>query len=172
FPLALATGIVGEKEVMEVELDEVVEADVLLQQLMAQSPAGLTFTSVELIEQGTAKLQPEKVEYRIGIPADRASATQAKIDDLLSQPSYEITRPGRKQPIDVRADLETLEIENHTLRFVQRITRQAGFQPRELLEILGLSDLEHQGMTIKRSTITWSNPKSPSPVDPGVSNGA
>ena len=158
FPLALATGIIGEQEVMEVEFDEAVEADGLLQALNERSPAGLSFTSVELLEQGTAKLQPAYVEYRIELPADREVATRAKIDELLSQPSFEIRRPGRKQPIDVLADLETLEITEQALRFVQRITRQAGFQPRELLEILGLSDLESQGMTLRRSSITWSTP--------------
>ena len=141
FPLALATGIVGEKEVMEVELGRrSSKPTCLLEQLMAQSPAG---TDVHFGRVDRARNRQAAAGQRwsigSGVPADRASATQAKIDDLLSQPSYEIRRPGRKQPIDVRADLETLEIENHTLRFVQRITRQAGFQPRELLEILGLS---------------------------------
>lgn len=155
FPLALATGIQGDQEIMEVVFSEQIEAADLLHRLNTESPAGLSFTSVKLLKPNTPKLQAEYVEYRIVLPSDRHLQTQSKIDRLLSQPRYEITRKGLKRPIDILTDLEALEIKHNELCFQQRVTRKAGFQPRELLEILELSDLESHGLHLRRSSIAW-----------------
>lgn len=140
---------------MEVEFSEHVKAEYLLERLNAESPVGLSFTSVRLLQPNAPKLQPESVEYRIDLPSDRHASAQVAIDRLWSQPRCEIRRPGRKLPIDVLANLAALEIDNNELRIQQRVTRQAGFQPRELLELLGLSDLERQGLHLRRSSIVW-----------------
>jgi uncharacterized protein (DUF2344 family) len=57
FPLALAVGIEGLDEVMELELAETITGEEVLQRLLAQAPAGLTFHSVEVLPEGCPKAQ-------------------------------------------------------------------------------------------------------------------
>ena len=83
FPLALAVGIEGVDEVMEVELAESYTAEELLRRLSPQAPPGLVFRAVEVLPEGSRKAQVRSASYEAPIPAavpgrpgraDRASA--------------------------------------------------------------------------------------------------
>ena len=52
FPLALAVGIEGRREVMELEVNEAPPADELLARLRAQAPPGLRIESLEVLPPG------------------------------------------------------------------------------------------------------------------------
>jgi radical SAM-linked protein len=153
FPLALAVGIEGARELLEVEFSEPIDVEALAQRLAAQAPPGLEVRQVRRLAEGEKKLQPSSVEYRIQLPASQQSATQAAIDDFLANDSYRIERPGRKQPIDARADIQVLDITDGQLRIVQRLTPAAAASPREMLTILNLDHLERAGFWLTRTSI-------------------
>jgi radical SAM-linked protein len=153
FPLALAVGIEGTGEILEVEFSEPMDVRALEQLLRDECPPGLEIIDVKQLADGEKKLQPTSVEYRLPVPAGRQSAALAQIEDFLARDAYEIERPGRKKPIDARADIAVLEIVDGMLRLVQRITPTAAAQPREVLDILNLGDLEKEGVWLTRTSI-------------------
>jgi radical SAM-linked protein len=157
FPLALGVGIEGVQEVMEVEFDEEIVADQLLGILRGECPPGVEITQVEVLPPGTKKAQVETIEYELPIPDDRHASVNAAIEQLWKQAECTVTRPGRKSPVDVRADLAALEITHGNLRIRQRITGTASVRPREILQILGIDDLEESGSWLTRTVVELAN---------------
>ena len=68
FPLALAVGIEGVDEVMEVELAERYEADELRRRLTPHAPPGLVFRTIEVLPDGSKKAQVASASYEVPIP--------------------------------------------------------------------------------------------------------
>src|SRR5271166_338212 len=71
FPLALAVGIEGRREVMELELNLAPTADELLARLQPQAPPGLRIESLEVLPPGHPKARPVSASYQIAIPPSR-----------------------------------------------------------------------------------------------------
>ena len=69
FPLALAVGIEGLDEVMELELAEPATAAELLRRLSPQAPPGLVFRAVEVLPEGSRKAHVQSASYEAPIPA-------------------------------------------------------------------------------------------------------
>lgn len=153
FPLALAVGIEGAQEILEVEFSDPIDVGAIAKLLKDECPPGLDVLEVRQLAEGEKKLQPTSIEYRMPIPECHQPAAQTAIDDFLAKEEFEIHRKGRKKPIDARADIEVLEIADGQLRIVQRMTRTAAVQPREILGILNLSVLEEDGVWLTRTSI-------------------
>ena len=157
FPLALGVGIEGAQEVMEVEFDQEIVADQLLAILRNECPEGIEIAQVEVLPPGTKKAQVEAIEYELPVPPERQPAVQQAIDQLWKQAECTVNRPGRKNPVDVRADLAALDISNGNLRIRQRVTGTASVRPREILELLGIADLEAEGHRLTRTVVELVN---------------
>jgi hypothetical protein len=56
-------------------------------------------------------------------------------------------------PIDLRPVLEELALVEGKLRFKVRVERQAGIRPREVLAMLGIEDLEFEGIYLTRTAV-------------------
>ena len=153
FPLALGVGIEGAQEVMEVEFDQEIVAGQLLDILRGECPPGIEITHVEVLPPGVKKAQVESIEYELPVPQKRQPAVAAAIEDLWKQAECTVQRAGRKTPVDVRADLAALEITHGNLRIRQRITGTASVRPREILQLLGIADLEAQGSWLTRTVV-------------------
>jgi radical SAM-linked protein len=155
FPLALAVGIEGSRELLEVEFSQVVESEHLEQLLRDNCPPGIEILNVVLLDDGEPKAQPLAIEYRLPIPAEGEQSAAEAIRQFMQSDALPIHRKGRIAPIDARADVEALEISEGELRMVLRLTRSAGAAPREILQLLRLESLEHQGACLVRSAIRW-----------------
>ncbi|MFH1921107.1 MAG: TIGR03936 family radical SAM-associated protein, partial [Planctomycetota bacterium] len=68
FPSALAVGIEGLDEVMELELAEHYSEEELLRRLASQALSGLAFESVEILPPGTRKARLKSAVYRAAMP--------------------------------------------------------------------------------------------------------
>lgn len=153
FPLALAVGIAGDEEVVELDLAEEVDIARLTEQLRAQAPPGLSFRSVELVPAGTRKAVVESIEFRLPLPAERREAAQAKVEEFLAADAWPIRRAGRRAPLDLRADMLELTIDDAGLRMRLAFSHDGMPRPREILEALGLADLEQQGFHLTRTAV-------------------
>lgn len=153
FPLALAVGIEGIDEVMELELSEPITSEELLERLTAQAPPGLVFRSVEVLPDGASKAEVCSASYDAPIPPQARAGLTERIDRLLAAASWPITRPRHPDPIDLRPLLMELSLCDGTLAMRLRIGRQGSVGPREVLAALGLGDLEQQGVHLRRSAV-------------------
>ena len=164
FPLALAVGIEGRREVMELELNEAPPADELLARLQPQAPPGLRFESLEVLPPGSpgTRLRVARAvsaSYQIavtrstGCPASRLPGLEERIQRLLSASTSLIRRPNRSAPIDLRAALLALALRDGSLEMRLKTDPGGSAGPRDVLAALGLEDLEHEGTVLTRSDV-------------------
>lgn len=156
FPLALAVGIVGESEVMELELTEPCSASQLLSAVERHCPEGLLFLSAEEVRPGTARPRVHRVVYEIPIPEPTRHRVQSRIDAWLALDAHTVQRGTGKPSVDIRPLVEALVLADGVLRMTFRVPREAGVRPRDLLEALDLRDLESQGCVLVRTCVELS----------------
>ncbi len=149
FPSALGLGIAGLDEVVDVDLAQATANEELLARLSAQAPPGLTILSIEAVPAGARKVRASCVSYEIPVPAERAAGLPAKVAALLAQATCPVERPGRAAPVDLRATLEALTLEQGVLRMKLRAIHEAQARPRDILAVLGLEDLESHGLLVR-----------------------
>jgi radical SAM-linked protein len=158
FPLALAVGIEGRREVMELELNDAPPADELLARLQPQAPPGLRFESLEVLPPGCpgTRLRVARAvsaSYQIAVPASRLPGLEERIQRLLSASTLPIRRPNRSAPIDLRASLLALALGEGGLEMRLQTDPGGSAGPRDVLAALGLEDLEHEGIALTRSDV-------------------
>lgn len=153
FPSALAVGIAGLNEVLEVDLSELWTADQLEAALATQLPPGLVLRSVMLMPLAAGKAQAIGVDFAATVPPERQAVVAERIAWLLGQATYPIEREGRAAPLDVRPLIEQLEINDGVLHMRLRVDRQGSARPREVLAAIGLDDLEAQGGELTRTHV-------------------
>ena len=153
FPAALALGIAGTDEVMDIDFAKEYSADELRSALVPLAPAGLTFKSIEVLPEGTRKAQIRSSTYELPIPAERRESLQQPIDALLAVDSYSVERPGRAEPLDIRPFIERLELTDDSVLMKLRAARQASTRPREVLEAIGLAETQTSGSYLTRTVV-------------------
>ncbi len=153
FPLALAVGIEGVDEVMEVELAESYTAEELLRRVTPQSPPGLVFRAIEVLPDGVKKVQVQSVSYQAPIPSRSQTVLRQRIEHLLAASSWPIERAHGARPIDLRPLVLELALHDDVLVMRLRVDRCGSVGPRDVLAALGLADLEQQGVHLRRTAV-------------------
>lgn len=153
FPSALGLGIAATDEVMEFELANRPDADDLRERIEQQCPAGLSIKELQLLDEGQKKARIECVGYSIPVPEHRRPEIAEAIDRLKQQETCVIQREGRSGPVDVLAYLDAIELDAGVLRFRLRVGGQSGVRPREMLDVLGLEELESEGLFLTRESV-------------------
>jgi len=153
FPAALAVGIEGLDEVMEIELTAEVTAEALLRRLADHTVPGLAFHRVEILPPGN-KARVTRATYQVAVPAECPGAIAQRVASLLASRSWPIRRPDRAEPIDLIEFLEELKVSEAVLSMTLRVTQQgAAPGPRDVLAALGLADLEADGACLRRTNV-------------------
>ncbi len=156
FTLALALGIEGHDEVVEMELLEPMEPSEVLRRLASVSPLGLEWIDAEAPGPGRAA-QVEAVRYALNIPADRRDDARASLANFLATASWPYTRhrPDRTVEIDLRPFLleANLDEPDGTLRFRLKMSPSGSARPEEVIDALGLRDLMGQGAVLARTMV-------------------
>jgi radical SAM-linked protein len=153
FPLALAVGIAGNDEVMELELAAPLAAEDLLSRVASQTPPGLAIHTVEALPLGSKKAQVHRVSYQVPIPPQHHAGLAERIAQLLASPSCLVPRRRPNPPLEIRPLLEELTLEQGVLRMRLRIGQGGSAGPRDVLAALGLSELEQEGVHLTRTTV-------------------
>jgi radical SAM-linked protein len=170
FPLALALGIEGQRELLELVLTSPLDPETVRLRLAAVSPPGLDFIEAESLPPGPST-QVDTVEYTLDVPPDRQAAAAAAIQNLLASPSlpYLRLRPDRSRSIDLRPFLVDATLDPAgTLRFRLLITPEGSARPEEIVDALGLRDRLHAGAVLVRSqVVVRPRPASPGSTGPG-----
>jgi radical SAM-linked protein len=155
FTLALALGIEGRREVVELELAEPMEPAELLRRLAAAAPPGFVWLDAEAVPQGRAA-QPDVVHYALDVPAARRPDAEAALAAFLASTEWPYTRvrPDRTLALDLRpfvldAELDPLGV----LRFRIKMLPGGSARPEEVIDALGLRDLLAQGSILIRTEV-------------------
>ncbi|HTU25699.1 MAG TPA: TIGR03936 family radical SAM-associated protein [Pirellulales bacterium] len=149
FPSALALGISGLDEVFEVDLLEACDPANLVARLAAGAPPGLSILAAEIVPPGSKKAQASRLTYELSLPAERVAAVSEAVDRVNAAESLLSQRAGRETAVDLRSTLEALSVHEGVLRMTLRAIRTAQARPRDILEVLQLSDLEHSADLVR-----------------------
>jgi radical SAM-linked protein len=161
FPSALAVGVVGLDEVLELELTETPAPAELLAAISRQAPLGLVFSTAEAVADGTRKAQVRLVRYEATVPEERRPATEAAIARLLAETTHTVAREEGRSPVDLRPLVDELALVDGVLNLAILVTPEGSARPREVLAALGLADLEQLGRVVVRTRVELGNPDGP-----------
>jgi radical SAM-linked protein len=153
FPSALAVGIEGLDEVMEIELAERYTEEELPRRLSRHAPSGLMFRAAEVLPEGAKKAQLRTASYEAAIPLAEQAAVSARIENLLAAAEWPVERPRGRGPIDLRPLLIELALRGGVLSMRLLVPSQGGVGPRDVLAALGLADVERQGVRLRRTAV-------------------
>jgi radical SAM-linked protein len=170
FPSALAVGIAGLDELLEVDLAEEHTAQSLQAAIDAQLPPGMHVGGIDVLAAPDRKAQVKYVTFEIGIPRLRQAALAERIVWLLGQESLPVEREGRKTPLDLRPLIADLSLQNGssshsgsssqngeepavTLSMRLRVDREGSARPREVLQSLNIENLEYEGFFLTRTRV-------------------
>jgi radical SAM-linked protein len=156
FPSALAVGIEGLNEVLEIELPAEHEPQRLAELFRQHAPPGLAIHGVEPLAGGKTRLRG--MTFEVDVPAERRSLVVERMEWLRRQSSYLVTREGRGSPIELRPLIEELSLDDGgTLAMRLRVERDGSARPREVLEALGLANVEALGILLRRTAVELSS---------------
>jgi radical SAM-linked protein len=153
FPSALAVGIEGLDEVMELELAQPYTAKELLARLAAHTLPGLVFRSVQVLSPESRKARLRAAWYRLPIPVPRRAATAERAERLMAMASCPVRRAAKGTQIDLRRCLEALTLQDGLLTMRLSLGGGPNAGPRDVLRALELDDLEQEGICLRRTTV-------------------
>lgn len=153
FPAALAVGVAGLDEVMELELAAERTAEDVRRTLGPLAPPGLEITAAEVLAPGTPKVQVRRATYEFPVPRERQDAARQAIAALLAADAHLVRREQRAAPVDLRPMLDEVALVDDTLRFRVWVSPEGTARPREVLAAVGLEDLEREGLFLTRTQV-------------------
>jgi radical SAM-linked protein len=156
FPSALAVGIEGLDEVLEVELPAEYEPAELLTAIRSQAPPGLIIHGVEPLPETAGKTRLHGMTFTVEVPLEQRSEVAGRVEWLLQQASCPVVREGRAAPLDLRRLIEALSLDQGTLCMRLRVDGDGSARPREVLAAVGLADVESQGVVLRRTGVELS----------------
>ena len=153
FPSALAVGIAGLDELLEVDLAEPLSADSLRSTVVPQTPPGMNIKAIEVLPAPDHKAQVKFVTFEVQVPADRQPALAQRMAWLLAQSTFPIQREGRKTALELRPLIAELELDHDILRMRLRVESEGSARPREVLQALNIENLEYEGFFLTRTRV-------------------
>jgi len=138
FPMALGTGIAGEDEVMEFELQEWLPATAVRESLALQLPPGITLREVRAVRPGGGSTVTG-ISYRVRF-LQEPSLTKERVRALLQQRSIPVRRrrKGADKDVDIRPFLKDLRLDGDVLTMDCCVDQGSTTRPEEVLQSLGV----------------------------------
>jgi radical SAM-linked protein len=159
FPSALALGVVGKNEILEVDLAQPLSEAELVAKLNAATQPGIEFHSAEVLPPGSKKAQPRWQVYHVRVPGDLLSQVRENLTALLADDTRAIQREGHP-PMRVADFVQQLGLEEDRLSLTLRMTSDAGLRPRDILTELGIPEAVTHQSGLTRVTVEVEEPTS------------
>ena len=159
FPSALALGISGLDEVVELDLAEEISAADLLQRLRQDEQPGLHINSVQRMPDGFGKAKLQRTDYLISLPDPDLGATEIdreairrRIDDLLSSETVTVERKKKPLTVSVAEQILALRLGDQ-IELSLAASDSATLKPTDVLDLIGCADWIDHGSQITRTDV-------------------
>lgn len=154
FPDALALGVVGLDEVMDLTLAESVDPEAFRKLLNEKSPPGLQIQDVQLLSDGQRKVKMQSATYELTLPTDTdIDALESAIQAFAARDNLVVQRKEKQVELNLNESLDGLWFDDGKLLMSIRVVQQSQLQPRDILAALGLPDVLRDGATLTRTKI-------------------
>ncbi len=150
FVSALALGIPGENEVVEVDLCEDLPEEEVATRLRDDAQPGLTIHSVRRMPDGAPKAQLARTVYAMPIPAERRERLEQELLLLKNQSHLTVQRDGKELEFELSKELADACLIDDALQITLNASRQTALRPSDVYHALGLADLLTQGACLTR----------------------
>ncbi len=178
FALSLPLGVVGDAEVLELELLEPADAQSVRERLNRQTPGGLDFHAASVVPM-KATAMARRVQYTLAIPADRVAETNDRIRSMLDSEKVWVDRlRPRPRQLNIRQYLRAITLEpmgtppvtasfptDSLLTLDLWVTPSGTARADELLKTLNLTDLVDGGRIVSRSLLEIRDETAPGQPD-------
>ena len=153
FALPLPLGIVGCREIADLELDQELPPEEVCARLARQAPPGLEILTAERIAP-RATAHVHRATYRVAVPPERWADLGPRLAALLAAPAcwVERTRPQPRR-LDIRPYISDLRLVPGALEMDLFVTPHGTARPGETLAPLGLGDLLESGTILERTNL-------------------
>lgn len=150
FALSLPLGVVGQAEVVELELDEILPPETIRDRLASQCPPGLEILEACRIAPG-ASARVIGFTYAVSVPLDRLEALREQLPVALATTEWwvERIRPNPRR-LDIRPFVRDLRLREAWLEMDLWLTQAGTARPEEILGLVGLPDLLSAGAILER----------------------
>lgn len=159
FPSALALGISGLDEVVELELAEELSAGELFDRLSRDEQPGLQIISVQRMPEGVGKAKLLRGDYVISLPDPDLGAAEidrdsirSQIDALLERDAVTIERKKKPLTVSVAEQILSLRLEDQ-IDMSLAASDSATLKPTDVLELIGCADWLEHGSQITRTSV-------------------
>ena len=139
FPLALGTGMAGENEVMEFELQEWLPAASVREALAREVPPDIALRELRAVRPGGGSTVTS-ISYRVRF-LESPDVTEDRVSALLLRESIPVSRrrKGAEKTVDIRPFLDRLRLEGDTLLIQCAVDEGSTTRPEEVLQTLGMN---------------------------------
>ncbi len=157
FPLALALGVEGLEEVVELELSRWLSPKTLVENLRAELPEGPDIVSAEVVAPPASRV--EEVLYLVQFPSSKIIAPE-KIEELLNLKEYWVNRErdGKKKSINLRPSIVSIAQKEGCVEIRIKVFQEGTARPEEVLEALGFKPAFLTDVKIIREKVILSLP--------------
>lgn len=159
FPSALALGISGWDEVVELDLAEEITAADLLQRLSQDDQPGLQIKSVQRMPEGVGKAKLERTDYLISLPDPELGAAEIdrqsisdQIDAVLASETVTVERKNKPLTVSVAEQILALRLADQ-IELSLAASDSATLKPTDVLDLIGCADWVEHGSQITRTNV-------------------
>ncbi len=111
FALSLPLGVVGDEEVLELELLAPDDPDAVRERLNKQTPSGLDFHGATVVPM-KATAMARRVQYTLAVPSDRIAETNDRIRAMMDSPKVWVDRlRPRPRQLNIRQYLRAITLQ-------------------------------------------------------------
>jgi radical SAM-linked protein len=153
YPSAIALGVIGWFEVIEVELAVPIDAGQFHQRLLADGQPGLTLHSVAEVPASLGKAQLVSTTYRVPLPTEWHASIAPAIESLRAAGSFDWKRDEQTVQATLNTYVRDLEWRDGAVWMTFPASTQAIPRPQDILIALGLSELLDDGLLIHRQHV-------------------
>jgi radical SAM-linked protein len=154
FPSALALGVEGLDEVVEIELAEDLPPHEVLRRLQDDHQPGLTVHRVGKLPDGFGKAHLLRSDYTITISETSQPETiRRAIDELLATPVVSVNRKKKDIQLETSTQILRLELVDRMLHLSLAASESASLRPGDVLDLLGFGDWIEKGSLIARTGV-------------------
>jgi len=159
FPSALALGISGLDEVVELELAEPLAAEELLRRLSRDEQPGLHITRVQRMPEGVGKAKLQRSDYRVSLADPDLGAAEIdrdrvheRIAALLASESVTVERKKKPLTVSVAEQIIALRLSDQ-IEMSLAAGDSATLKPTDVLDLIGCADWVEHGSQITRTNV-------------------
>ncbi len=154
FPSALALGVEGLDEVVELELAENISPCELLKRLENDHQPGLSINSVSRLPQGFGKGQLQESKFSITLPEHADTRTiETAITQLRNQTTVSFQRKNKTLVAHVAQQIPELKLCDGLLRLTLAASDSASLKAHDVLDLLGFDDWIENGSLVIREHV-------------------